>query len=168
MNSIELFNQINDSKNDSNFFLLLDTAKNHLYIKRWLKTQSKVKINQIGNLFQGTIDETSPLEVSPLLIPIKTETSQNLQNRLMVQENLGMFSVLETSLTLQELIHHLQPFLQAEMPNGELALFRFYDPFITQVLGKMLGEKEYNDLLKPISNWWIQQMDNTFKKLVSD
>lgn len=171
MDTIQLFDHISqqqESDANLNFYLLLDTAKNHTYIKRWLKTRSKIQLNQIGNLFQGTIDETSPLEVSPLLLSINQENNKALQQRLLVSENIGMFSLIETSLSKQALIKHLQPFLQAEMPNGELALFRFYDPFITQVLDKMLDKQEYQTLLKPLNNWWVQQANNSFNNLVSD
>ncbi|UUS56566.1 MULTISPECIES: DUF4123 domain-containing protein [unclassified Acinetobacter] len=167
MNSTKLFEQIAKSDSENNFFLLLDTAKNYLFIRRWLKKLSFKKLKQIGNLFEGTIDETSPLEVSPLLIPIHFETKDELNKQFLIEENIGMFSVLETPLSKHELIQHLQPFLQAELPTGELALFRFYDPFIIQVLNQMLNEQEYSDLLKPITNWWVQQMDNTFLNLES-
>lgn len=161
-------NQQPESKQDSNFYLLIDSAKNHTYIKRWLKTQSKNQRNQIGSLFQGTIDESSPLEVSPLLLSIDQANNRALQQTLIVSESIGLFGLIETSLSKQALIQHLQPFLQAEMPDGGLALFRFYDPLITQVLYKMFDEQEYQTLLKPINNWWVQKSNNTFKKLVSD
>lgn len=166
-----LFEQKNEkleSKQYSNFFLLIDSTKNHSYIKRWLKTQSKIQLNQMGNLFQGTIDESSPLEVSPLLLSIDQTNNKTLQQTLLVTETIGLFGLIETSLSKQALIKHLQPFLQAEMPDGGLALFRFYDPLITQVLDKMLDEQEYQTLLKPIDNWWVQKSSNTFKNLVSD
>lgn len=161
-------NETLESKQDSNFFLLIDSAKHHTYIKRWLKTQSKNQLNQIGNLFQGTIDESSPLEVSPLLLSIDSANNKTLQQTLLVSETIGLFGLIETSLSKQALIKHLQPFLQAEMPDGGLALFRFYDPMITQVLDKMLDEQEYHILFRPIDNWWVQKSNNTFKNLVSD
>ena len=161
-------NEILESKQDSNFFLLIDSAKHHTYIKRWLKTQSKNQLNQIGNLFQGTIDESSPLEVSPLLLSINQANNKALQQTLLVSENIGMFGLIETSLSKQALIKHLQPFLQAEMPDGGMALFRFYYPMITLVLDKMLDKQEYQKLFKPINNWWVQKSNNTFKHLVSN
>lgn len=167
----QIFEQNNgtlESKQDSNFVLLIDSAKNHTYIKRWLKTQSKTQLNQIGNLFQGTIDESSPLEVSPLLLSINQANNKALQQTLLVSENIGMFGLIETSLSKQALIKHLQPFLQAEMPDGGMALFRFYDPMITPVLDKMLDKQEYQKLFKPINNWWVQKSNNTFKNLVSN
>lgn len=161
-------NETLESKQDSNFFLLVDSAKHHTYIKQWLKTQSKNQLNQIGNLFQGTIDESSPLEVSPLLLSIDQANNKTLQQTLLVSDTIGLFGLIETSLSKQALIKHLQPFLQAEMPDGGLALFRFYDPLITQVLDKMLDEQEYQKLFKPINNWWVQKSNNTFKHLVSN
>lgn len=161
-------NETLESKQDSNFFLLIDSAKHHTYVKRWLKTQSKSQLNQIGNLFQGTIDESSPLEVSPLLLGIDQDNHKTLQQTLLVSETIGLFGLIETSLSKQALIKHLQPFLQAEMPDGGLALFRFYDPLITQVLDKILDKQEHKKLFKPINNWWVQKSNNTFKNLVSD
>lgn len=171
MNTNQLFDHIfqqQESNPSLNFYLLLDTAKNHIYIRRWLKTLPEKQFNQIGNLFHGTIDETSPLEVSPLLLHINQENNEVLQRTLLVSENIGMFSLIETSLSKQSLIKHLQPFLQAEMPNGELALFRFYDPSITKILDKMLDKQEYQKLFKPLNNWWVQQANDTFNNLVSD
>lgn len=160
--------QINlHEENPHYFFLLLDTAKNHLYIKSWLNRLSKVEKNKIGNLFEQTIDETSPLEVSPLLIQITNESRGQLKKSLVVDDTIGMLSIIETSLSKQELIQHLQPFLQAELPNGELALFRFYDPSIVKMLGKMLDHESYELLLKPINNWWYQEFDDSFKNIMS-
>ena len=168
MNTNQLFDHISqqqESNPNLNFYLLLDSAKNHIYIKRWLKTLSEKQFNQIGNLFHGTIDETSPLEVSPLLLHINQENNEVLQRTLLVSENIGIFSLIETSLSKQPLIKHLQPFLQAELPNGELALFRFYDPSIVKILNKMLSNKDFDLLMKPIENWWYQNLDGTFEKL---
>ena len=168
MNSVKLFENIALQNSRTNFFLLCDTAKNYLYIRRWLQQLSIQEIKQIGNLFEGTIDESTPLEFSPLLIPITFIKKNEIQKQLLIEDNIEMFSVIETSLSKQELIHHLQPFLQAEMPTGELALFRFYDPSITQILDKILDKQEYQNLLKPIKNWWFQEPNNTFQNLVSD
>ncbi|QOW51383.1 DUF4123 domain-containing protein (plasmid) [Acinetobacter sp. YH12138] len=111
--------------------------------------------------------QQSPLEVSPLLIPITKESSELLQKKLVVGETIGMFSIIETSLSKQQLIQHLQPFLQAELPSEELALFRFYDPAIIKILNKMLDDESYMVLLKPISNWWYQEFDSTLHNIVS-
>lgn len=151
---------------DSNFFLLIDTAKNHNYFKKWLKCLTKKQIAQIGNLFEGTIDESSPLEVSPLLVRLNEENIEMICEKLLITENVGMFSVIQTQLSKQSLILHLQPFLQAEMPTGELALFRFYDPSIVKVLNRMLNQQDFSDLLAPIENWWFQGLDDCFNNIV--
>lgn len=167
MNSTQLFDDLfQQHEESSNFFLLLDTAKNHMYIKRWLRALSKAQRNQIGNLFQGTIDETSPLEVSPLLIIINKDCIEEVKRKLLIDENIGMFSIIETSLSKQALIHHLQPFLQAELPSGELALFRFYDPYILKLLPTLLDHESFIALLKPLKRWWYQELNGTFKNLM--
>lgn len=168
MNTTQLFENIAQENSTTHFFLLLDTAKKHLFVRKWLKKLPEEKLKQLGNLFEGTIDDTSPLEVSPLIIPITFETKDQLEKQLLIEDNIGMFSVIETALSKHQLIHHLQPFLQAELPTGELALFRFYDPFIIKILDKMLDDVNYQLLLKPINNWWFQEPNNTFTNLVSN
>ena len=103
-----------------------------------------------------------------MLLSINQANNKALQQTLLVSENIGMFGLIETSLSKQALIKHLQPFLQAEMPDGGMALFRFYDPMITPVLDKMLDKQEYQKLFKQINNWWVQKSNNTFKNLVSN
>lgn len=168
MNSIKLFEQIALHDSKMNLFLLLDAAKNYLFIREWLKKLSPQKTKEIGNLFEGTIDETSPLEASPLLISLKFETKDDIRQQLLIEENIGMFSIIETSLSKYELIHHLQPFLQAELPNGELALFRFYDPSIIKILNQMLDKENFDVLMKPMLNWWYQNLDDNFLILKRD
>ena len=165
MNSTKLFEQIAQSDSENNFFLLLDTAKNYLFIRRWLNKLPSKKLKQIGNLFEGTVDETSPLEVSPLLIPIEFETKDDLKKEFLIEENIGMFSVIETPLSKYELIQHLQPFLQAELPTGELALFRFYDPSIVKILNQMLDKENFDLLIKPTKSWWYQDFQGSFHSL---
>lgn len=166
MNSDNLIEQIAQENSANNFFLLFDTAKNYLFIRRWLKALPQIKLKNIGNLFEGTIDETSPLEVSPLLILITLDTKVEIKKQFMVEENIGMFSVIETPLSKHELIQHLQPFLQAELPNGELALFRFYDPSIVKILDQMLDNENYDLLMKPIKKWWYQDFQGLFHSLL--
>jgi type VI secretion system secreted protein VgrG len=118
--------------------------------------------------YQISQDLLTQVESTFLLMGIDQGNNETLQRTLLVSENIGMFSLIETSLSKQSLIKHLQPFLQAEMPNGELALFRFYDPSITKILDKMLDKQEYQKLFKPLNNWWVQQANDTFNNLVSD
>ncbi|MDC5569145.1 DUF4123 domain-containing protein, partial [Acinetobacter baumannii] len=88
--------------------------------------------------------------------------------QLLVNNDSEMFSIIETTLSRYELINHLQPFLQAELPNGELALFRFYDPSIVKILNKMLDEENFVLLTTPIKNWWYQSSDNNYLSLKSN
>ncbi|MDV7449350.1 DUF4123 domain-containing protein [Acinetobacter baumannii] len=168
MKSIELLEQISESNLETNFYLLIDAAKEPLFIKKWLKKIPQKKIIQIGNLFEGTIDETTPLEVSPLLVRINSELKYEIETQLLMNNDSEMFSIIETTLSKYELINHLQPFLQAELPNGELALFRFYDPSIVKILNKMLDEENFVLLTTPIKNWWYQSSDNNYLSLKSN
>lgn len=163
MRVIEIIEQIKNS--NDNFFVLIDTAKNHLYFRCWLKNLAKDQFIQLSSLFEGTIDESSPLEVSPLLLQLNEDNSQMVNERLFVDENIGMFSIIQTGLSGQGLIRHLQPYLQAQMPTGELALFRFYDPSIIKILHKMLNSENYKQLLSPIDCWWYQNLEGCFSKV---
>ncbi len=91
--------------------------------------------------------------------------NQKFINELVIEENLGMFSILKTNLSNQELIKHFQPFLQAELPAGELALFRFYDPSVIKSLNRLLDKKNLDILLEPIDGWWYQEVSGDFKLL---
>lgn len=163
MEAFELAEVIENT--NSNFFLLIDSAKNHLFFKKWLNSLTRQQLLRIGNLFEGTIDESSPLEVSPLLLQLDSENVKLLFERFLNEENKGLFSLIQTDLSKQVVIKHLQPYLEAQMPNGELALFRFYDPSIIKILNKMLSNKDYNNLLEPIENWWHQSLDGSFQNI---
>lgn len=164
MDAFEFTKMIENS--DSNFLLLVDSAKNHLFFKKWLKGLSRQQLSQIGNLFEGTIDESSPLDVSPLLIDLTSESVKPLFEKILISENNGVYSLIQTTLSKQSLIMHLQPYLEAQMPDGELALFRFYDPSIVKILHKMLNDVDYNQLLAPIENWWYQSFDSKFNNII--
>lgn len=168
MQAHELLKTITSLESTDKFFIMLDAAKNHTYVKRQLGKLPRVEAKQIGNLFEGAIDETSPLEVSPLLVALTSDNYERLQSKLLVEDNFGMFSIIQTAPSRQELILHLQPFLQAELPTGEFALFRFYDPTIVKILDKFLETKNFVQLVAPFENWWYQNKDGNFNNLIGD
>lgn len=165
MDILQLSKKISGEESKYNFFLLIDAAKNYTYMRHWLTLNYDRNIKYIGNLFDGTVDDSTPLEFSPLLLNLNKLNNQKFINELVIEENLGMFSILKTNLSNQELIKHFQPFLQAELPAGELALFRFYDPSVIKSLNRLLDKKNLDILLEPIDGWWYQEVSGDFKLL---
>ncbi|WP_180035988.1 MULTISPECIES: hypothetical protein [unclassified Acinetobacter] len=75
MDILQLSKKISGEESKYNFFLLIDAAKNYTYMRHWLTLNYDRNIKYIGNLFDGTFDDSTPLEFSPLLLNLnKLET----------------------------------------------------------------------------------------------
>jgi hypothetical protein len=148
------------------FYLLIDAAQEPDLMKKWL---SQHQNQPIRSLFEGTLEEAHPLYVAPLLLKIPHDRIDDLSHDVsdwLAQS--AMVNVLHTELETDDLIKHLQPFLDAKLPDGDMALFRLFDPTVAVLLPKMLSKEHYISLMTPISGWWVALDDETFERLPYD
>lgn len=110
------------------------------------------------SLFDGTPEEAL-LEAAPILIELPLRPNKALSRELVKAERASpSVSWLRTGLTFRDLFLHVQPFLDADMPNGSKALFRFYDPrTLTSIRSGLGSDKLGKSLFEPISEWWLWQ-----------
>lgn len=148
---------------NNGLYLLIDAAQQDQTIEQWLNSEPPP---QVRSLFEGTLEGELPLRVAPLLLELSPTTAQTLDATVNVWlSNSPMISALSTPLSINELIAHLQPFLEAKLPTGELAIFRLFDPTVAKLMPGMLDKENYINLFMPIHEWWIANDAGLFERL---
>lgn len=72
--------------------------------------------------------------------------------------------LLVSELHMKELAGHFQQFLEARLPDKEVVLFRFYDPYVFHALAPFSSKQGLAHLLNPLLQvFW--EKDATFYKL---
>lgn len=142
------------------FFALIDLAPHEGLLKKL------VRANDSGarwkSLFDGTPEE-SLLDGAPILVELSTQPRHKALLRVLLSAESASPSVtwICCRLSLEDLFLHLQPFIDADMPNGRKALFRFYDPRILSAIRDGLGSDPLGKaLFTPTSEWWLWQSGN--------
>jgi hypothetical protein len=137
-------------------FALLDLAPHEGLLPKLTRAEGDL---QWKSLFDGTPEEAL-LDGAPILIELPSAPNNAALRRELVAAERSSPSVswLWTSLSLRDLFLHVQPFLDADMPNGRKALFRFYDPrTLTSIRSGLGSDKLGKSLFEPISEWWLWQ-----------
>lgn len=149
-------------RQEPDLFLLIDAAQEPKLIEKWLKSSPKP---QVRSLFENTPEARIPLYAAPLLLKLDSESSA--LDRILPQwlQHNTFLNVLSTALPMDKLIIHLQSFLDARLPSGEEALFRFYDPTVACLLDQMLSIEHYDRLMQPLNHWWYANDDGSFNAL---
>jgi hypothetical protein len=65
-------------------------------------------------------------------------------------------------LEIKPLAQHFRRFLNCELPRGEIAIFRFYDPTVFINLIKFLTKDQIQKITNPISEWWGWDFEGIF------
>lgn len=99
-------------------------------------------------LFMGTYFE-SVLEGSPCLIRLTEENIMFLSWFFEEQDSCKKGLLLFSEYEREALAEHLKQFFEAEMPDGEVVFFRFYDPFVFHFLAPLHEKKNMSAILKP-------------------
>ncbi|EMA4769568.1 DUF4123 domain-containing protein [Cronobacter sakazakii] len=68
-------------------------------------------------------------------------------------------SWITTSVNLDQLVKHLQQFMNIILPEGETALLRFQDPRVQPRLGTILDEEQHSELTG-ITTGWVSLVNN--------
>ena len=149
-----------------NLYLLIDAAQEPELIKQWLY-QSPTP--QVRSLFEKTPEAQIPLYAAPLLLKVHTkDLDAGLYDLIDVWLKQNTFlNTISTTMSADMLIDHLRPFLEAHLPSGKNALFRFYDPTVACLLDKMLSMENYTKLMKPLDQWWYANDEGSFNALPS-
>lgn len=142
------------------FFALVDLAPHEGLLKKL--AQANDSGARWKSLFDGTPEEAL-LDGAPLLIemPIRQSNKNFLRTLVAAERSSPSVSWICSRLSLEDLFLHLQPFIDADMPNGRKALFRFYDPRILSAIRDGLGSDPLGKtLFTPTSEWWLWQSGN--------
>lgn len=139
----------------SQYYLLLENQQQgfkQLYSGKYSKPQA-------FNLFEQTELE-GLIHQAPIVATDQGASLANLQETL--QQNTGL--ILQTDYTTQELLNHLKWLLIVYMNAEQAAIFRYYDPIISQYFFTSLNEQEKTNWLGPIKT--IQWYSNTWRNRV--
>ncbi|MFE4111819.1 DUF4123 domain-containing protein [Kosakonia sp. YIM B13611] len=71
-----------------------------------------------------------------------------------LEQHLPAVSWILSALSLPELLVHLQQCMNAEMPDGRIALVRLQDPRVQIQLGEQLDEMQHREITKNIAEWY--------------
>lgn len=144
-------------------YLLIDAAQDDKAVEVWLNTEPKPEVR---SLFEGTLEESLPLQVAPLILKLTPEMLDSIAPTICEWlTDSQMINVLSSTLTVNELVRHLQGFLEAKLPTGRTRLFRFYDPRVALLMFDMMTSKDYNAFFAPISAWWVPNREEFFHAL---
>jgi len=111
----------------SDWFGIVDTAQNPDLFHMIETSKEKVC------LFSGPIDPELA-RASPYLVRLNPEEAL-MQNWNTIGRGKNWGIMCQSPMTLESLRKHFRKFLQAMLPDGTIALFRFYDPrvFLTYI-----------------------------------
>ena len=135
-------------------FALLDLAPHEGLLPNLTRIEAGL---QWKSLFDGTPEEAL-LEAAPILVemPLDFESRPLVRELVKAERAAPSVSWLRTGLSFRDLFIHLQPFLDADLPDGRKALFRFYDPRTLFSIRSGLGADKFGrSLFEPISAWWL-------------
>lgn len=76
-----------------------------------------------------------------------------------LEQHLPAVSWILSALSLSELLAHLQQCMNAEMPDGRVALVRLQDPRVQFRLGEQLDEAQHWEITRDIAEWY-SSVDN--------
>lgn len=138
-----------------NIYLLAEPADDIL--KRVFS--GKFQNPQIDYLFDGTEIE-SLKEGSPILVQDKTASKKLLQDILESYSGI----LISTQHSKEYLLAHLRHILQVYFKPDQQAIFRYYDPIITQYFFAYLNEKDTTQWLGPINS--LEWYCNTWRDRV--
>ena len=71
-----------------------------------------------------------------------------------LEQQLPAVSWILSALPLSELLTHLQQCMNAEMPDGRIALLRLQDPRVQIRLGEQLDEEQHWEITRGIAEWY--------------
>jgi hypothetical protein len=108
-------------------------------------------------LFSGPIPE--PLDAtSPYLVELTDDTP--LKETWRAEgwgQNWGL--LVRSPLSVKELSRHLRKFLIAQLPNGNMVLFRFYDPRVWQSYWPTCSEEEKSKWLNGVDEFIAEPVE---------
>lgn len=76
------------------------------------------------------------------------------ESLMLLEKQLPSVSWLVSSLPLSDLVMHLQQYMNAELPDGRVALLRLQDPRVQLRLGEQLEEYQHAEITKNIAEWF--------------
>lgn len=147
-------------------YLLLD-ASQHRDIPELLKKSGF----EFTNLFEGTPEHAIEDKFSPLLLqinPIRDTFVAEFDVLLEAQTEKIFFSVFTSRLVKRELIKALQKRMQICLPDGEEALFRFYDPLVLRHVKSFMNEAQQAEFFAPMLQWWWLDEKLQFITLIAE
>jgi len=131
-------------------YALLDCALLPHTIHRTLRKDETVHYK---SLFDGTPDESSAMSGPVLMKVISEEESKVVQELLGLQVEQPAVIWLWSEREFDELYGLLQSMLYVNMPDGKLALCRFYDPRCLKDMLRFFKLKGFYTKLKAIRMW---------------
>lgn len=149
------------------FFALIDLAPHEGLLKKLVQANDSGA--RLKSLFDGTPEEAL-LDGAPILIELSAQQRSKALLRTLISAEKASPSVtwICCRLSLEELFLHLQPYIDADMPNGRKALFRFYDPrILSAIRGGLSSDPLGKTLFAPISEWWLWQ-SGSYRNLLED
>ena len=135
-------------------FAVVDAAANGLLVDRLYADAAA----QFDLLLPGT-PPADVFHVAPFVVDLTD--SCELRDWLLSGwgQAWGIFIV--AAMTLDSLQRHLRPFVQASLPEGRLAYFRFYDPRVFASSIEALQPQRIDSLLAPLSAVYCEAADRT-------
>lgn len=137
---------------------MVDLAPNEGLLQRLIQAE--------GGLFWKSLFDGSPeealLEAAPILIELPRHPTNTVLWRELIKAERASPSVswLSSRLALRELFLHIQPYLDADMPDGKKALFRFYDPrTLISIRDGLSNDPIGRTLFAPMTEWWVWRPD---------
>jgi Domain of unknown function (DUF4123) len=147
MDVLDRYRQLLQQQTHLRLYALVDGLQYELH--QQLRIESNQGYNQA--LFQGT--EDAPLaHAGPWLFDL-TENTADIETFAQLERNQPAVSWLITSLDLSGLADLLRLKLHAELPDGNQALLRFYDPRVLVNLYNIMDTSQKAAFFQFIDEW---------------
>ncbi|WFQ79619.1 DUF4123 domain-containing protein [Xenorhabdus sp. SF857] len=86
-----------------------------------------------------------------------THNIVSVEKFLKLEKTFPAVSWLYTTLSLDALTRHFEPYLNVQLESGETALLRFYDPRILHQIRDIFSQEQLTAFTQPIDEWnyWL-------------
>lgn len=123
-----------------------------LQFERYFGKELETKKSSILPLFNQYPDSRIAF-AGPWLIDMHKDMAFRAE-LMKLEQQFPAVSWILSALPLSELLAHLQQCMNAEMPDGRIALLRLQDPRVQVRLGEQLDEEQHGEITRGIVEWY--------------
>lgn len=137
-------------------YLVIDTARDPAIFDHLLEMQDQLTVQC---LYKGE-SAKALADVAPYLMALETEGHGPAWEFLRLGWGRSWLIILQGAADFETVRLHLRKLTFAQLPSGETALFRFYDPRVMRLVLPTCGPDQLHRLFGPLMRIWTETMED--------